>query len=95
MAASSPAVATVGGPGGEERGVQGPGRGAGQQLGHDAALVQGVHHPGLHGAQGGTSAGVPNAPFLASPPPTAGTAGGLAAIWRGLRRTDVLPLRTR
>ena len=43
----------------------------------------------------GTSAGVPNAPFLASPPPTAGTAGGLAAIWRGLRRTDVLPLRTR
>jgi len=39
-----------GGPGGEERGVQGAGRGADEQVRRDAALVQGVHHPGLHGA---------------------------------------------
>src|SRR5215471_7853272 len=41
----------------------------------------------------GTSAGAPNAAFLASRPPTVATAGELAAIWRGLRRSDVLPLR--
>jgi len=41
----------------------------------------------------GTSAGALNAALLASRPPTAATAGELAAIWRGLRRSDVLPLR--
>src|SRR6516162_2081702 len=41
----------------------------------------------------GTSAGALNAAFLASRPPTVATAGELAAIWRGLRRSDVLPLR--
>ena len=43
----------------------------------------------------GTSAGALNAAFPASRPPTVATAGDLAAIWRGLRRTDVLPLRPR
>jgi predicted acylesterase/phospholipase RssA len=43
----------------------------------------------------GTSAGALNAAFLASRPPTVGTAGDVAAIWCGLRRTDVLPLRPR
>src|ERR1700726_2341720 len=41
----------------------------------------------------GTSAGALNAAFLASRPATAATAEALAVIWRGLRRTDVLPLR--
>jgi len=41
----------------------------------------------------GTSAEALNAAFLASRPPTVATAGKLAAIWRGLRRSDVLPLR--
>jgi NTE family protein len=41
----------------------------------------------------GTSAGALNAAFLASRAPTVATAGELAAIWRGLRRSDVLPLR--
>jgi NTE family protein len=41
----------------------------------------------------GTSAGALNAAFLASRPPTVATAEQLAALWRGLRRTDVLPLR--
>ena len=36
----------------------------------------------------GTSAGALNAAFLASRPPTVATAGELAAIWRGLRRSD-------
>jgi hypothetical protein len=44
-----------GGPGGEERGVQGVGRGADEQVRRDAALVQGMDHPGLHGAQGGAA----------------------------------------
>ena len=43
----------------------------------------------------GTSAGALNAAFLASRPPTAATAAELAAIWRGLRRNDILPLRPR
>jgi len=43
----------------------------------------------------GTSAGALNAAFPASRPPAVATAEQLAAIWRGLRRTDVLPLRTR
>src|SRR6266566_3124626 len=41
----------------------------------------------------GTSAGALNAAFLASRPPTVATAEQLAARWRGLRRTGVLPLR--
>src|SRR5215831_3544021 len=41
----------------------------------------------------GTSAGAPNAAFLASRPATVATAQELAAVWRGLRRSDILPLR--
>src|SRR6516164_5552733 len=41
----------------------------------------------------GTSAGALNAAFLASRPATVATAHDLAALWRGLRRRDILPLR--
>jgi NTE family protein len=41
----------------------------------------------------GTSAGALNAAFLASRPATIATAQELAAIWRGLLRSDILPLR--
>src|SRR5260370_2659990 len=41
----------------------------------------------------GASAGALNAAFLASRPATAATAQELAAVWRGLRRSDILPLR--
>jgi len=41
----------------------------------------------------GASAGALNAAFLASRPATAATAEELAARWRGLRRSDILPLR--
>src|ERR1700746_4240537 len=41
----------------------------------------------------GTSAGALNAAFLASRPATVATAHELAAVWRGLRRSDILPLR--
>jgi len=41
----------------------------------------------------GTSAGVLNAAFLASRPATVATAEELAAVWRGLRRSDIFPLR--
>src|SRR6266478_4361651 len=41
----------------------------------------------------GASAGALNAAFLASRPATAATAHELAAVWRGLRRSDILPLR--
>src|SRR5258707_11742860 len=41
----------------------------------------------------GTSAGALNAAFLASRPATVATAQDLAAVWRGLRRSDILPLR--
>src|SRR5260370_6082402 len=41
----------------------------------------------------GTSAGAVNAAFLASRPATVATAQELAALWRGLRRSDILPLR--
>src|SRR5215831_5588935 len=41
----------------------------------------------------GTPAGALNAAFLASRPPTVATAEQLGAIWRGLRRRDILPLR--
>jgi NTE family protein len=37
----------------------------------------------------GTSAGALDAAFLASRPLTMATAGELAAIWRGLRRSDI------
>ena len=43
----------------------------------------------------GTSAGALNAAFPASRPPAVATAGALAAIWHGLQRSDVLPLRPR
>ncbi len=41
----------------------------------------------------GTSAGALNAAFLASRPATVDTAEELATVWRGLRRSDILPLR--
>jgi NTE family protein len=41
----------------------------------------------------GTSAGALNAAFLASRPATVATAQELATVWRGLRRSDILPLR--
>src|SRR5215467_5808141 len=41
----------------------------------------------------GTSAGALNAAFLASRPTTVDTARQLAAIWRNLRRKDILPIR--
>src|SRR6266571_1242406 len=41
----------------------------------------------------GTSVGALNAAFLASRPATVATAEELAAVWRGLRRSDILPLR--
>ena len=41
----------------------------------------------------GTSAGALNAAFLASRPATVDTAEELAAVWRRMRRSDILPLR--
>ncbi len=41
----------------------------------------------------GTSVGALNAAFLASRPATVATAQQLAVIWRGLRRSDIFPLR--
>src|SRR6516165_11890423 len=41
----------------------------------------------------GTSAGALNAAFLASRPAAVATAEELAAIWRELHRSDILPLR--
>src|SRR6267154_4774803 len=41
----------------------------------------------------GASVGALNAAFLASRPATVATAQELAAVWRGLRRSDILPLR--
>src|SRR5258707_3353515 len=41
----------------------------------------------------GTSAGALNCAFRASRPATGATAQDLAALWRGLRRSDILPLR--
>jgi NTE family protein len=41
----------------------------------------------------GTSAGALNAAYVASRPQTVATARGLAAVWCGLRRKDVFPLR--
>jgi len=38
-----------------------------------------------------TSVGAVNAAFIASRPPTVATADELAEIWRGIRRSDVLP----
>ena len=52
MAASWPAVATVGGREAGNAAFRAP---ADEQVRRDAALVQGAHHPGLHGAQGGAA----------------------------------------
>src|SRR5260370_36247039 len=41
----------------------------------------------------GASAGALNAAFPASRPATVAPAQELAAVWRGLRRSDILPLR--
>src|SRR5260370_33512452 len=41
----------------------------------------------------GTSAGALTAAFLAARPATTATAEELAPLWRGLRRSDILPLR--
>ena len=41
----------------------------------------------------GTSVGALNAAFLASRPATTATAEELAAVWCGLRRSDILPVR--
>jgi NTE family protein len=41
----------------------------------------------------GTSAGALNAAFAASRPQTPATARELAAVWRGLRRKDIFPVR--
>lgn len=41
----------------------------------------------------GTSAGALNAAYIASRPQTTATARGLGAVWCGLRRKDVFPLR--
>ena len=43
----------------------------------------------------GTSVGALNAAFLASRPPEPATARELAALWLGLRRSDIFPLRLR
>lgn len=41
----------------------------------------------------GTSAGAINGAFIASRPQTPATADALASIWRGLRRSEIFPLR--
>ena len=56
MAASSPALATVGG--GREAGnaeFRAPAEVPASRSGGDAALVQGVHYPGLHCPEGGAA----------------------------------------
>jgi hypothetical protein len=59
-----------------------------------AGMVHALHERGISpDLLAGTSAGALNAAFPASRPPTVATAEQLAAIWRGLRRSDILPLR--
>jgi NTE family protein len=59
-----------------------------------AGMVHALHERGIApDLLIGTSVGALNAPFLASRPTTVATAEELAAIWRGLRRGDILPLR--
>ena len=61
-----------------------------------AGMVRALHERGITpDLLAGTSVGALNAAFPASRPPAVATAGELAAIWRGLRRTDILPLRSR
>jgi len=61
-----------------------------------AGMVHALHERGITpDLLAGTSAGALNAAFPASRPPTVATAEQLAAIWRGLRRSDILPLRLR
>jgi NTE family protein len=43
----------------------------------------------------GTSAGAPNAAFVASRPQTVATANELARVWRGLQRDDIFPVSMR
>jgi len=59
-----------------------------------AGIVHALHERGITpDLLAGTSAGALNAAFPASRPPTVATAEQLAAIWRGQRRSDILPLR--
>jgi NTE family protein len=59
-----------------------------------AGMVHALHERGIApDLLIGTSAGALNAAFLASRPATAATAEELAAVWRGLGRSDILPLR--
>src|SRR5258707_12902583 len=59
-----------------------------------AGMVHALHERGITpDLLAGTSAGALNAAFPASRPPTVATAEQLAAIWRGQRRSDILPLR--
>src|SRR6266568_4796936 len=59
-----------------------------------AGMVHGLYERGIApDLLIGTSAGALNAAFLASRPATVATAEELAAVWRGLRRSDILPLR--
>jgi len=62
----------------------------------EAGMVRALHERGIPpDLLAGTSAGALNAAFPASRSPAVATAGELAAIWRGLRRSDILPLRSR
>ena len=60
-----------------------------------AGMVHALHERGITPGSAGRHLGrgperrVPRLPL----PPTVANAGELAAIWRGLRRTDILPLR--
>ena len=59
-----------------------------------AGMVQALYERGIApDLLIGTSAGALNAAFLASRPATVDTALDLAAVWRGLRRSDILPVR--
>jgi len=59
-----------------------------------AGMVQALYERGIApDLLIGTSAGALNAAFLASRPATVATAHELSAVWRGLRRSDILPLR--
>ena len=68
---------------------------AGAALGAmQAGMAHALHERGITAdLLAGTSVGALNAAFPASRPPTVATAEQLAAIWRGLRRSDILPLR--
>jgi hypothetical protein len=60
----------------------------------EAGMVRALHERGIPpDLLAGTSAGALNAAFPASRSPAVATVGELAAIWRGLRRSDILPIR--